>query len=92
METMEYLCKQGYAFEINTGTMSRGYRTAPYPSERLLRALHKFGGRIVFCCDSHATNTVGIYLSETAELAVYCGFTTHRVLTKSGWQEITLGQ
>lgn len=92
LETMEYLCKQGYAFEINTGAMSRGYRSAPYPSARLLRALHEFGGSIVFCCDSHATNTVCAYLAQAQALASACGFRTHRILTKSGWQEVPLGE
>lgn len=92
LETMEYLTKRGYAFEINTGAMSRGYRTVPYPSERLLRALREFGGSIVFCCDSHGVDTVCSYLPEAAELAAFCGFRTHRILTPDGWQEVPLGE
>lgn len=92
METLEHLCSQGHAFEINTGAMSRGYRTVPYPSHRLLKAIHDFGGSIVLCCDSHATDTVCSYLPEAAELARSCGFRSHRVLTPTGWQEVGLGE
>lgn len=92
LEAMEHLCRQGYAFEVNTGAISRGFRTVPYPSPRLLRALHSFGGSIVFCCDSHTADTVCSYLPEAAELAAACGFRTHRVLTPSGWQEVPLGK
>lgn len=92
LETMEYLAKMGYAFEINTGAISRGYRTVPYPSKRLLRALCEFGGSIVFGCDSHAVGTVCSYLPEAVELARECGFRTHRVLTQNGWQELELGK
>ena len=92
LETMEYLVKEGYAFEINTGAISRGYRTAPYPSKRLLRALREFGGSIVFGSDSHSVSTVCSYLPEAIELARECGFQTHCVLTKNGWQEVALDE
>ena len=92
LETMEYLVKMGYPFEINTGAISRGYRTSPYPSKRLLKALRDFGGRIVFGCDSHAVNTVCSYLPEATEFARECGFQTHLVLTQRGWQEVALGK
>ena len=92
LETMEYLAKMGYAFEINTGAISRGYRTVAYPSKRLLKALHDFGGSIVFGSDSHAVDTVCSYLPEAMELAQECGFRTHRVLTQNGWQERALGE
>ena len=92
LETMEYLAKLGYAFEINTGAISRGYRTTPYPSKRLLQALCDFGGSIVFGCDSHTIDTVCSYLPEAEDFARECGFRTHRVLTQNGWQEIALGE
>ena len=92
LETMEYLAKAGYAFEINTGAISRGYRTVPYPSKRLLQALHEFGGSVVFGSDSHSVDTVCSGLPEAMELARECGFRTHRVLTQNGWQEVALGE
>lgn len=92
LEAMEYLCSKGYAFEINTGAMSRGYRSAPYPSMRLLRALHDFGGSIVLNCDSHSVQTVCSFLPEAAEIAQACGFRTHRILTPNGWKEVPLGE
>ena len=90
LETMEHLVQKGYTFEVNTGAISRGYRTVPYPSKRLMKALHDFGGSIVFGCDSHAVDTVCSYLPEAAELARECGFRSHRILTPTGWQEVGL--
>ncbi|MCQ2427298.1 MAG: histidinol-phosphatase HisJ family protein [Clostridia bacterium] len=45
-------------FEINTGAISRGYRTSPYPSEeqRMYIALH--GCRFIMSSDSHRTDTL----------------------------------
>jgi histidinol-phosphatase (PHP family) len=92
LETMEYLCAKERMFEINTGAMSRGYRSVPYPSARLLRALREFGGRIVLNCDSHSVDTVCSFLPEAAEIARACGFESHCVLTSCGWQEVALGE
>lgn len=90
LETIEALCKQGSVFEINTGAMSRGYRTSPYPGPALLRAIWDFGGAIVISSDSHAVDTVDFHLEEAADYAKSCGFRTHRVLKNNGWQEVPL--
>ncbi len=92
LETMEYLTKLGYAIEINTGALCRGFRSVVYPSRRLLKALCDFGGSIIFGSDSHSVGTVCSYLPEAIELARECGFRTHRVLTHNGWQEVALGE
>lgn len=90
LEVLEYLCKQGGVFEINTGAMSRGYRSAPYPSEPLLRAIRDFGGAIVFSSDSHSADTVASYFDRAEALARRCGFRTHRVLLGGRWQEVPI--
>lgn len=90
LEVLEHLCKQGGVFEINTGAMSRGYRSTPYPSEPLLRAIRDFGGAIVFSSDSHSADTVAAYFTEAETLARHCGFRTHRVLLGGRWQEVAL--
>ena len=45
-------------FEINTGAMSRGYRTTPYPAPVLLEYIKARGGRVLLTGDSHATDTL----------------------------------
>lgn len=89
-ESIRHLCSQGAAFEINTGAISRGYRTAPYPSLLLLQAIREFGGSIVLCSDSHSADAVCYRHDLAAELALAAGFRTHRVLTPTGWQEIPI--
>ena len=39
LEALDRLAEGGAICEINTGAMSRGYRTAPYPAPWLLRAM-----------------------------------------------------
>lgn len=45
-------------FEINTGAISRGYRTAPYPSAEIIAYIRKKGGRFVLSSDAHDTNGI----------------------------------
>lgn len=90
LEAAEYLCAKGGVFEINTGAMSRGYRTAPYPNGALLRAIHDFGGPIVLSSDAHSCEAIGGFFREASELARSCGFRTCRVLRHGAWQEIPL--
>ncbi len=40
-------------FEINTGAIARGYRTAPYPHESLLYELRQSGAKIILSSDCH---------------------------------------
>ena len=54
--------------------MSRGYRSAPYPSAALLKELCACGGRILINSDSHSADTIGYGFKQAQELAVACGF------------------
>jgi len=52
------LLTYGKPFEINTGAISRGYRTTPYPSEEIMKYLRDRGGKFLFSSDSHAVETI----------------------------------
>ncbi len=72
---MRQLVEAGKIFEINTGAISRGYRTEPYPAEILLKLLRGMNGRITLNSDAHSAETLGFRFAEAAELAKSCGFT-----------------
>ena len=90
LEAAEYLCARGGVFEINTGAMSRGYRTVPYPSQTILRAIHDFGGAVALSSDAHSCEAIGGFFDLAMELAKSSGFRTCRVLRRGVWQEIPL--
>lgn len=52
------LLRTGRPFEINTGAISRGYRTSPYPSLALRDYIRQKGGSFVLSSDSHAKETL----------------------------------
>ena len=66
---IEKLCKFNAPFEMNTGAMARGYRSAPYPSENLLRMIKKYGGRIIISSDCHDREKLNYGYEEAEEIA-----------------------
>ena len=77
-------------FEINTGAISRGYRTEPYPSAFLLKELKNMGGRIMISSDSHHADTIGFAFDQALRLAVECGFERVTVLRPEGFREVEI--
>ena len=45
-------------FEINTGAISRGYRTTPYPGAAVVDYIRSRGGRLILNSDSHSDKTL----------------------------------
>lgn len=54
----EKLLRSGLPFELNTGAISRGYRSVPYPAPDILRWLASRGARFLLSSDSHAPGTL----------------------------------
>lgn len=84
---LDELAGRGRIFEINTGAISREYRTAPYPAAFLLRRLAEKGGRITFSSDTHSAGTVLYGYREAVQLARDCGFSSCWYLTARGFAE-----
>ena len=76
--------------EINTGGVSRGYRTVPYPALFLLREWKAMGGKIILTSDSHSADTIVSGYGQAAELARAAGFARSTILTRSGPVECSL--
>ncbi len=51
-------------FEINTGAISKGYRTKPYPSADQISYIKNKGGVLILSSDSHAAGTICSGFSE----------------------------
>lgn len=68
--------KSGAIFEVNTGAISRGYRTTPYPHVDILRALKAAGARVVITSDSHKADTIDFAFDDAKHLLRSVGFTS----------------
>ena len=48
----------GKYFEINTGVISRGHKTKPYPARPILDYIKEKGGKLILSSDSHHKDTL----------------------------------
>jgi len=64
----------GSLFEVNTGAISRGYRTTPYPYENLLHRIRKHASGIILSADSHAADTIAFRFEDTRKYLKEIGF------------------
>ena len=57
-DAMDALCGKIPFFELNTGAISRGYRTEAYPSNEILEYIRQGGGQVILTSDSHNTKSL----------------------------------
>ena len=77
------LLKTGVPFEINTGAISRGYRTEAYPSPPILRYLAERGARFVLSSDAHRLDNLCYDFKRQEELCARLGV---KLLDRLAWQ------
>lgn len=85
LEALDRLAGKGVICEINTGAMSRGYRSAPYPAPWLLRAMRERKIPICITSDCHDRANLLYAFPQAAELARSCGYREQMVLTRQGF-------
>ena len=75
-DALDRLCANGKrpVFEINTGAMARGYRSAPYPSLGILREIRARGCYIMITTDCHDRELLDFGYGEAAGIARQAGF------------------
>lgn len=61
-------------FEVNTGAISRGYRTSPYPAKEFLLKIREAGGKVILSSDTHSIDTVDFGYEDALMLLKECGF------------------
>lgn len=84
---MEKVADSGVMFEVNTGAISRGYRTKPYPHERLLHILKKHGAKLVLSSDSHQVETLDFAFDEARKILRDAGFECVYALYDNEWKK-----
>lgn len=57
-DAIDSLIKYNKPFEINTGAMSRGYRSEPYPEKRFIHYILQNGGKVILSSDSHSADAL----------------------------------
>jgi len=73
---VEVLAKKDVLFEINTGAIFRGHRTAPYPAIPILKRMKELGCRVILGGDAHCTDALCHKFDEALEYAALAGYTS----------------
>ncbi len=73
LQALDALIEKHRIFEINTGAISRGWRSDPYPQEFLLRRLAERGAAVMLSSDCHAKQNIMFYFDEAEQYARECG-------------------
>lgn len=55
-------------FEINTGAISRGYRSHPYPAKEIIEYIKQKGGKFILSSDSHSKENIAYQYDKWKEL------------------------
>ena len=70
-KAVDELVKYDVPFEINTGAISRGYRTSPYPSREIQDYIREKGGRFVLSSDAHSADAIAFGFNEELGMRNY---------------------
>ena len=85
LAALDRLMQWDVIMEINTGAMSRGYRSAPYPEKWILKEIKKRNIPICITSDTHSAQTLMHEFSLASQLAQSCGYQEVMYLTKQGF-------
>lgn len=77
-------------FEVNTGAISRGYRSSPYPQIEFLREMRECGFGAVISSDCHNKNFLDCYYEEAEQLLREVGFKSKWILCDGGFVEVAI--
>ena len=90
MEAIHTLQGKIPLFEVNTGAIARGYRTAPYPQMEFLKEFCRCGFGVVITSDCHDKQYLDCCYEEAKQLLENAGFRTKWILTDAGFREVAL--
>ena len=89
-EAAEALVGKVKYFEVNTGAISRGYRTTPYPDPYIIKQMKRLGFGAIISSDCHDRNFLDCGYEDAKRLLKEAGFTEHYVLKDEGFVAIPL--
>ena len=69
-QAADRLLPSGCLFEINTGAMARGYRSAPYPAPDICQYLKARGAKFILSGDSHSAAALASYFDRVGTAAL----------------------
>ena len=82
LEALHAVREKKEIFEVNTGAISRGHRTAPYPAPFILNEMRVLKCKLVLTSDCHEKSALSCSFAEAKEYLKSHGFSTLYFLDK----------
>ena len=73
LDAVDRLMENNIIFEINTGAMAKGWKTAPYPAPWILKYIASKGGSVIINSDCHNADFLDFAFDKALALAEDCG-------------------
>lgn len=73
LDAVDRLMEKDIIFEINTGAMAKGWKSAPYPVPWILKHIAAKGGTVIINSDCHKAGYLDCAFDEALALAKSCG-------------------
>ncbi|MCL2042882.1 MAG: histidinol-phosphatase [Treponema sp.] len=94
-EAAQAIAAGGFAVEVNTGMMNRGYCTETCPSLPVLRLLRRYNVPVMISADAHCADHLDGNYGEARQILLNAGYTTHAMFAgrkdgKAVWRETPL--
>jgi histidinol-phosphatase (PHP family) len=83
--TAECLSGRELIVEVNTGGMSRGYTSSPYPDLSALSELGRRGVKATICSDAHEPRSVDAFYLEARDALIAAGYRETSALVGGKW-------
>ena len=90
LEALDALLEKDVIFEVNTGAMSRGYRTTPYPAPIFLRRIAEKRGNVTLNSDAHHKDYLTYGFDKALQIVKASGIGSVLTMTSSGWKNIPI--
>lgn len=90
LEALDALLERDVIFEINTGAISRGYRTTPYPAPIFLHRIAEKRGNVVLSSDAHNKDYLTFGFDMALQIVKASGIGSVLTMTKDGWKNIAI--
>lgn len=89
-KALAVLLPLGIPFEVNTGAISRSYRTTPYPAEWILCDICRAGGDVIITSDAHSAENIAYAFDEAAKYIKSSGFSSVLCISGKGFVRVDL--
>lgn len=88
LEALTAVAEKIKVFEINVGSIARGYRSIPYPESFIIKRIKEMGCGVVISSDCHHKDYLDTNFELGLQLAKDSGFNEVLIYTKDGFKGI----